>query len=75
MTQSTTLDKVETMMRAIEFLVDVADKDARSPEDELVAVCALAERFDADAIVGYTTINSRSHVATFQTAVYPRLPT
>jgi hypothetical protein len=75
MTQSTALDKVESMARAIEFLVHFSDKDVWSPEDELAAVCAFAERFDADAIVGYTTIDSRSHVATFQTAVYPRLPT
>ena len=75
MTQSAALDKVESMARAIEFLVHFSDKDVWSPEDELAAVCALAERFDADAIVGYTTIDSRSHVATFQTAVYPRLPT
>ena len=75
MTQSTALDKVESMARAIEFLVHFSDKDVWSPEDELAAVYAFAERFDADAIVGYTTIDSRSHVATFQTAVYPRLPT
>jgi hypothetical protein len=58
------------MARAIEFLVRFSDKDVWSPEDELAAVGALAERFDADAIVGYTTIDGRSHVATFQTAVY-----
>ena len=75
MTQSIALDRVEAMAQAIEFLVHVTDKDVRSPEDELAAVCELAERFDADAIVGYTTINSRSHIATFQTAAYPRLPT
>ena len=75
MTLSTALDKVEAMAQAIEFLVHFSDKDVWSPEDEMAAVCALAERFDADAIVGYTTINSRSHVATFQTAAYPRLPT
>jgi len=75
MTQSTARDKVESMARAIEFLVHFSDKDVWSPEDELAAVCALAERFDADAIVGYTTVDSHSHVATFQTAVYPRLPT
>jgi hypothetical protein len=75
MTQSTALDKVESMARAIEFLVHFSDKDVWSPEDELAAVCAFAERFDADAIVGYTTIDRRNHVATFQTAVYPRLPT
>ena len=55
MTQSTALDKVESMARAIEFLVHFSDKDVWSPEDELAAVCAFAERFDADAIVGYTT--------------------
>ena len=52
MTQSTALDKVESMARAIEFLVHFSDKDVWSPEDELAAVCALAERFDADAITG-----------------------
>jgi hypothetical protein len=31
--------------------------------------------FERNTIVGYTTIDSRGHVATFQTAVYPRLPT
>jgi len=45
MTQSTALDKVESMARAIEFLVHFSDEDVWSPEDELAAVCALAERF------------------------------
>ena len=31
--------------------------------------------FERNTIVGYTTIDSRGHVATFQTAVYPRLAT
>jgi hypothetical protein len=75
MAQSAALDKIETMARAIEFLVQLTDKDVRSPEDALVEACALAERLEPNAIVGYTTIDSRSHVATFQTAVYPRLPT
>src|SRR6478752_3717648 len=39
MTQSTALDKVESMARAIEFLVHFSDKDVWSPEDELAAVC------------------------------------
>ena len=63
------------MARAIEFLVQLTDEDLRSPEDALVEACALAERLEPNAIVGYTTIDSRSHVATFQTAAYPRLPT
>jgi GAF domain-containing protein len=75
MAQSTTLDKIETVARAVEFLVQLTDEDMRSPEDALVEACALAERLEPNAIVGYTTIDSRGHVATFQTAVYPRLPT
>src|SRR5262245_8477542 len=51
------------------------DKDVPSPDDAMVAACALAELFEPTAIAGYTTIDSRGHVATFQTAVYPRLPT
>lgn len=69
------LDKIETVARAIEFLVQLTDEDVRLPEDALVEACALAERLEPNAIVGYTTIDSRGHVATFQTAVYPRLPT
>jgi GAF domain-containing protein len=75
MAQSAALDKIETVARAIEFLVQLTDEDVRSPEDALVEACALAERLEPNAIVGYTTIDSRGHVATFQTAVYPRLPT
>jgi hypothetical protein len=75
MAQSAALDKIETVARAIEFLVQLTDEDVRSPEDALVEACALAERLEPNAIVGYTTTDSRSHVATFQTAVYPRLPT
>ena len=37
--------------------------------------CALAELFERNTIVGYTTIDGRGRVPTFQTAVYPRLPT
>jgi hypothetical protein len=65
MAQSAALDKIETVARAIEFLVQLTDEDVRSPEDALVEACALAERLEPNAIVGYTTIDSRSHVATF----------
>jgi hypothetical protein len=75
MAQSAALDKIETVARAIEFLVQLTAEDVRSPEDALVEACALAERLEPDAIAGYTTIDSRGHVATFQTAVYPRLAT
>jgi hypothetical protein len=75
MTQSETLDEKKTVACAIEFLVHLMDKDVSSRDDEMVAACALAELFEPNAIAGYTTIDSRSRVATFQTAVYPRLPT
>ena len=75
MTQSAVLDRIETAACAIEFLVHLIDEDMRSPDEALDAACALAEQFEPNAIVGYTTIDSRRHVATFQTAVYPRLPT
>ena len=75
MAQSATLDKIETVACAIEFLVHLVDKNVSSPDDAMVAACALAELFERNAIAGYTTIDSRGHVATFQTAVYPRLPT
>ena len=75
MTQAAVLDKIETVACAIEFLVHLIDKDLRSPDDALDAACALAELFEHNTIVGYTTIDSRRPVATFQTAVYPRLPT
>jgi GAF domain len=75
MIQMAVLDKIETVACAIEFLVHLMDKDVRSPDDALDAVCALAELFERNTIVGYTTIDGRGRVATFQTAVYPRLPT
>jgi hypothetical protein len=75
MTQSAVPDRIETVACGIEFLVHLIDEDVRSPDDALVAACALADLFEPNAIVGYTTIDSRGHVATFQTAVYPRLPT
>ena len=75
MMQAAPLGKIETVARAIEFLVHLTDEDMRSPDDALVAACALAERFDPSVTVGYTTIGSRSHVVAFQTAVYPHLPT
>ena len=75
MTQSAMLDEVETTACAIEFLVHLMDTDVSSPDDAMVAACALAELFEPNAIAGYTTIDSRGHVATFQTAAYPRLPT
>ena len=75
MTQSAVLDRIETVACAIEFLVHLIDEDMRSPDEALDAACALAEQFEPNAIVGYTTIDSRGQVATFQTAVYPRLPT
>ena len=74
MTQSASLDRIETVACAIEFLVHLIDKDLRSPDDALDAACALAELFEPNTIVGYTTIDDRRPVATFQTAVYPRLP-
>jgi hypothetical protein len=74
MTQSAVPDKIETMTRAIEFLVHLADEDVRSLDEALAAACALAERSEPNAIVGYTMVDSRSHVATFQSTVYPRLP-
>jgi GAF domain-containing protein len=75
MTQAAPLDKIETLALAIEFLVHLTDEDMRSPDHALVAACALAERFDPNVAVGYTTIGCGSHMLTFQTAVYPRLPT
>src|SRR5262245_46597544 len=75
MKQAAVLDKTETLACAIKFLVHLIDKDVRSPDGVLDAACALAELFESNTIVGYTTINSRGRVATFQTAVYPRLPT
>lgn len=75
MSQCAPLDKIETVARTIEFLVHLIDKDVRSPDAALDAACALAELFERDTIVGYTTIDSRGQVATFQSAVYPRLPT
>src|SRR5215510_3456980 len=75
MTQSAMPDKIETVACAIEFLVHLIDKDLRSPDDALDAACALAELFESNTIVGYTTIDGRGRVPTFQTAVYPRLPT
>src|SRR5262245_8759033 len=74
MTQSASLDKIEAVARAIELFADLKDVAARSDE-ALVAACALAELFEPNTIVGYTTIDNRRPVATFQTAVYPRLPT
>jgi hypothetical protein len=75
MTQSASLDKIETVACAIEFLAHLIDEDVRSLDGALDAACALAELFERNTIVGYTTIDGRGHVATFQTAVYPRLPT
>jgi GAF domain len=75
MTRTAVLDRQETMSEAIEFVVSLLDEVVGSSDDALAATCALAERFQPDAIVGYTTIDSRSPVPTFQTAVYPRLPT
>jgi GAF domain-containing protein len=75
MTQAPVLNKTETVACAIEFLVHLIDKDVRSPDDALDAACALAELFEPNTFVGYTTIDGRGRVPTFQTAVYPRLPT
>jgi hypothetical protein len=75
MIQAAVVDRQEVMALAIEFLVRLYDEDVWSADDALAATCALAERFQPDTIVGYTTIDSRSHVPTFQSAVYPRLPT
>src|SRR5262245_3494115 len=74
MTQSASLDKVEAVARAIELFADLKDIAARS-DDALVAACALAELFEPNTIVGYITIDGRGRVPTFQTAIYPRLPT
>ena len=73
MTQSASLDKIEGVARAIELFAELKDVAARS-DDALVAACALAELFEPNTIFGYTTIDDRRPVATFQTAVYPRLP-
>jgi hypothetical protein len=75
MTQSAAPDKIETTTRAIEYLVQLTDEDARSLGEALATARVLAERLEPNAIVGYTTVDSRSHVATFQSAVYPGLPT
>jgi hypothetical protein len=75
MTQTAVLDKQEAMAGAIEFLVHLLDEVVWSSDDALAETCALAERFQPDAIVGYTTVDSSSDVPTFQTSVYPRLPT
>src|SRR5262245_66054988 len=75
MTQAAVLDKIETVACAIEFLVRLIDKDVWAPDDALDAACALAELFEPNTIVGYTTIDGRGRVPTFQTAIYPRLPT
>ena len=74
MTQSETLDEKKRWLVRLNFSVHLMDKDVSSRDNEMVAACALAELFEPKAIVGYTTIDSRSRVATFQTAVYPRLP-
>ena len=74
MTQAAVLDKIETVACAIEFLVRLIDKDVWVSDDALDAACALAELFERNTIVGYTTVESRGRVPTFQTAVYPRLP-
>jgi hypothetical protein len=73
--QVTALDKNETVACAIEFLVNLIGRDLPSPDHALDAACALAELFERNTIVGYTTIDSHGRVPTFQTAVYPRLPT
>jgi hypothetical protein len=75
MAQTAVLHRQEVVTRAIEFLVHLLDEDARPTNEALEAMCALAEQFDLHAIAGYTTIDNRSAVATFQTAAYPRLPT
>ena len=73
MTQSASLDKIEAVAQAIELFAELKDVAARS-DDALVAAWVLAELFEPNTIVGYTTIDDRRPVATFQTAVYPRLP-
>src|SRR5262245_12905128 len=75
MKQAAVLDKTETLACAIEFLVHLIDNDVRSPGRRLDAAVSLAELFESNTNVGYTTIDGRRRVATFQTAVYPRLPT
>src|SRR5262245_13644238 len=75
MTQAAMPDKIETVACAVEFLVHLMDRDEPPPDDAMVAACSFAELFEPTAIAGYTTIDSRGHVAAFQTAVYPRLPT
>jgi hypothetical protein len=73
MTQSASRDKIEAVAQAIELFAELKDVAARS-DDALVAAWVLAELFEPNTIVGYTTIDDRRPVATFQTAVYPRLP-
>jgi hypothetical protein len=75
MTQSAMTDKIETVACAIEFLIHLMDNDVPSTDGALDAACALAELFERNTFVGYTTIDGRGRVPTFQTAVYPRLPT
>src|SRR5262245_14772407 len=75
MIQMVVLDRQEAMAWAIEFLVHLIDEDVWTSDEALAATCILAERFQPDTILGYTIIDSRSHVPTFQSAVYPRLPT
>ena len=75
MAQAAVLDRTETVAWATEFLVHLIDTDGWSADAALDAACALAELFEPKAIVGYTTIDSHGRVPTFQTALYPRLPT
>src|SRR5262249_3746197 len=75
MKETAMLDKIEIIACAIEFLVHLIDKDVQSPDGALDAACALAELFEPNTIVGYPTIDGRGRVATFQSGVYPRLPT
>jgi hypothetical protein len=75
MAQAAVLDRTETVAWAVEFLVHLIDTDGWSADAALDAACALAELFEPKAIVGYTTIDSHGPVPTFQTALYPRLPT
>jgi len=75
MTQAAVLDRIETVACAIEFLVHLIDTDVWSADAALDAACALAELFEHNTVVGYTTIDSHGPVATFETAAYPRLPT
>jgi hypothetical protein len=50
MTQSAAPDKIKTMTRATEYLVQLTDEDVRSLDEALATACALAERLEPNAV-------------------------